>query len=127
MPLLIAKSHFEHTTTIETLVEELMIEEWTNITSFHSYYAYCNPNQCTYSYSERMNVAFVVIFIIGAFGGLSFVLDFSIPFLVKLGFRIYRWSKRPRPASNNNKSMRRPWRKLLFILSANLINRRRDM
>lgn len=115
MPLLIAESRFAHNTTIETLVEELMIEQWTNTTSFDLYYTQCDPTHCTYSYSERMNVAYVVTFIIAAFGGLSFALRLSIPLLVKLVFVIHKWLTRHRAAPHNDESAHRSSRKLLLL------------
>ncbi|CAF4906367.1 unnamed protein product [Rotaria sp. Silwood1] len=75
--LLSNHSRFKHNTTLMTLVDELMIEELIMTVVFSSYYSICNPKYCTYSYTHKFNILFMITFTTGAFGGVSTLLSLT--------------------------------------------------
>ncbi|CAF3290167.1 unnamed protein product [Rotaria sp. Silwood2] len=95
------KSRFISTTSTNTLTEELMIEEWQNITNFSGYYAACLPASCTYMITKHSSILQILTIFIGSLGGLMVVLRTITPQLVKLpSILIYIISKRKRPNTN---------------------------
>ncbi|UJR19293.1 hypothetical protein I4U23_022422 [Adineta vaga] len=78
-------SRFESSTSLSTIIEHLMLDNWSKNISFNSYYTECIPQYCTYSITERRNILIVITILIGLFGGLNVVLKLSIPLIVQLG------------------------------------------
>ncbi|CAF3086002.1 unnamed protein product [Rotaria sp. Silwood2] len=97
-----SQSRFEHSTTLQTLLDELMIEQFTMEIVFASYYSICNPKYCTYSYTHKFDVLFIITFTASAFGGISAVLKFIAPLLIQLAFRIYALKNRNNSLAVNN-------------------------
>lgn len=46
-------SRFPVDTTIETLLQHLMVDQWNSQVSYKSYYDTCSPTYCTYSYKTK--------------------------------------------------------------------------
>ena len=92
-----SNKHFVTNSTIQTLLNELMIDEVLSDIRFDLFYSQCNPAYCSYSYTRRFHVLFVVSTIIGIFGGLSFVLRVIAPLVVAV---ILRW-KNQRSSKNS--------------------------
>ena len=88
---LFSGKHFAVQSTIQAIYNEMMIEEIITEIRFDSFYSQCDPKFCTYSYTHRFDVLFVLTTIIGIFGGLSFILRFSAPFVATM---ILRWKNR---------------------------------
>ena len=70
---------FIMTSTIEMLLNEIMVDSMTDAIRFELYYAQCNPTYCAYSYTHRFDILFVVTTIFGIFGGLSLILKLIAP------------------------------------------------
>ncbi|CAF4106479.1 unnamed protein product [Adineta steineri] len=83
-------------TTLDNIVSQLFIEDWTNTTSFSSYYHQCAPDQCTYTYEQRFNRVYIIAIVFEIVGGLSVALNIFIPLLVILLRRIYHLCRRRR-------------------------------
>ena len=66
--------HFTINSTVEMILNRIMIDEITSDVRFDLFYSQCNPSYCFYSYAHRFDVLFVATTIIGIFGGVSFVL-----------------------------------------------------
>ncbi|CAF3891451.1 unnamed protein product [Rotaria sp. Silwood1] len=96
-----ALSRFTQTTTIGQLLTELMIEKLTKKIHFLRYYTGCNPAFCTYSYTRRFDVLFVITMVVGTYGGLSVILRFLSPVLIKLIIKIYKWKTGQHSIENN--------------------------
>ncbi|CAF0778637.1 unnamed protein product [Didymodactylos carnosus] len=75
-------SRYNTTTKIQEIIEQLMIEQWNNVTSFDSYFSECNPDSCTYIYNKQADWIYVITTIVGLVGGLTTVLRILIPPLV---------------------------------------------
>ncbi|CAF4033951.1 unnamed protein product [Adineta steineri] len=89
--------HFSSNSTVETLLNELMIDKMIINTDFDIYYSQCNPPYCSYSYTRRFNIAFIITTIMGTFSGLSFGIKLLAPFIAKI---ILRRKNRVLPVEN---------------------------
>jgi hypothetical protein len=69
--------------TIQELVDNLMIEKWNAPPIYVKYYNACQPIQCTYTIETRNDVIHIVTTLFGLAGGLITVLKFVVPRLVK--------------------------------------------
>ncbi|CAF1310730.1 unnamed protein product [Didymodactylos carnosus] len=77
-----ASSGYQQNSTIETIVNHLFIENWHSNVSYQMYYNFCTPSYCTYSYSDRRDIASIITIMIGVYGGLTAVLKIILPTLV---------------------------------------------
>ncbi|CAF3913855.1 unnamed protein product [Adineta steineri] len=75
-------SRFTPTTTLNYLVNELFIEEIFNETIYGSYYQQCAPVYCSYTYSQRFDLVYVITTLIALFGGLNVTLLLIAPYLI---------------------------------------------
>ena len=91
---LLSSRHFASKSTVQMLVDEMMIEEVTHDIRFDLFFAQCNPAYCTYSYTHRFDAVFVITTIIGLFGAESFVLKLLAGLIAT---RVLQWSNRFQP------------------------------
>ncbi|UJR17488.1 hypothetical protein I4U23_004383 [Adineta vaga] len=77
------ETRFLPNTTIESLLNELMLELWDIHINYTSYYKKCNPISCTYSYKKPYDIFSVLILLLGLFSGLNVILKILVPFIVK--------------------------------------------
>ena len=77
--------------TVQTLLNKLMIDQMTSEIRFDVFYTKCNPAYCSYSYTRRFDVLFVVTTVIGIFGTLSMILRWTLPLIIE---GILRWKHR---------------------------------
>ena len=77
-------SNYLPNSTIQQLLDHLMIEEWNVTHMYDRYYNACQPTECTYNVEARNAVIYVVTTLIGIIGGLTTVLQFIILSSVKL-------------------------------------------
>jgi hypothetical protein len=70
--------------TIQDLVDNLMVEQWNSSLMYDSYYNACQPAQCSYTYVTKNNIIYIVTTLVGLVGGLITVLKLVVPRLVKL-------------------------------------------
>ncbi|CAF4236054.1 unnamed protein product, partial [Adineta steineri] len=75
-------SRFTPTTTLSYLVNELFIEQIFNETIYGSYYEQCAPVYCSYTYSQRFDLVYVITTLIALFGGLNIALHLIAPYLI---------------------------------------------
>jgi hypothetical protein len=73
--------------TIEELLDHLMVEQWNSSLMYDSYYNECQPTQCTYTYVTKNDIIYIVTTLVGLVGGLITVLKLVVPRLVKLFVR----------------------------------------
>ncbi len=76
------------------LVSQLFIEEWSTKMFYDRYFVQCAPNICTYSYIDNANPLYVATTLLGLYGGLTVVLSWWCPRLVKLVRRIRIYYKK---------------------------------
>jgi hypothetical protein len=73
--------------TIEELLNNLMVEQWNSSLIYDSYYNECQPAQCTYTHQAKNDIIYIVTTLVGLLGGLITVLNLVVPRLVKLFVR----------------------------------------
>jgi hypothetical protein len=83
---------YSYNSTIQQLLDDLMVEEWNTPTTYENYYKQCQPIQCTYTYERKNSAIYILTVLIGLMGGLITVLKLIVPILVKLITR----KRRPR-------------------------------
>lgn len=77
-------SRFVPNDTMNTLISELLIEQWSIISNFKGYYESCAPANCTYTVTERFDIGYAITTITGLCGGLVIVLRLVIPLIIRL-------------------------------------------
>jgi hypothetical protein len=82
------ESRFSLRTTVQMIVDELLIEQWIDTSNYSAFYEQCHPTICTYSYTPTINTALVISTIIALFGGLSISLKLIAPLLIKADRKI---------------------------------------
>ena len=76
-------SRFSINTTIESMFNELFIEEWQNTSNFTTYFQMCAPISCSYTYTERFSIIYIIISILGLLGGLTMAFKILASLVVK--------------------------------------------
>ena len=81
-------STFTPYTPIVALIDNQMVDRWTNATDFVAYYKQCAPIECTYKVERYNSFTYVISLLIGLYGGLTVALRFMAPWIVKLARRL---------------------------------------
>jgi hypothetical protein len=93
-------SNYSTDSTVQDLVNNLMIEQWNPSSMYERYYNECQPTQCVYTFQTRNDVIYIVTTLFGIVGGLTTVLKFIVPRLVKI-FR--KKKEHPQPVTSKSK------------------------
>ena len=91
IPVPSSQSHFKVNDTVETIVNRLFIDTWSNETSYQRYYNACAPSHCTYSYRRRLDISYVVTTFLSVFNGLSIGLHVAAPYAVRIASKIHSY------------------------------------
>jgi len=75
---------YSKNSTVQDLVDQLMIDTWDSSIMYNRYYNECQPIQCTYSYKTRNDLILIITALVGLFGGLTTSLKIVVPRLVKM-------------------------------------------
>jgi hypothetical protein len=95
--ILPVQGQFTHDSNIMEIISELFVHQWYLNISYDAYYATCAPMTCSYTYSEKANLAYIISTILGFYGGLVVILE------VLIVFGIEHWPRRNnRPILINN-------------------------
>jgi len=70
----------------------LFIDEWTIKVNYSEYFQNCNPSMCTYTATSKINYSYTINLFISLYGGLIIILRMISPFLIKILFKINRFS-----------------------------------
>jgi hypothetical protein len=79
----LSNKYFENS-TINQVLDKLMIEQWNPLSMYDRYYNECQPIQCTYTVEARNDVIYIVTTLFGIAGGLVTILKLVVPQSVKL-------------------------------------------
>ncbi|CAF1598752.1 unnamed protein product, partial [Adineta ricciae] len=90
-------SQYSQNSTIQDLLNYLMVEEWDIRGNYTSYYADCRPSQCVYTYTVRNGILYIATTLIGLLGGLITFLRLLVPRIVKFFVRCVLNRKRVVP------------------------------
>ncbi|CAF1026860.1 unnamed protein product [Adineta steineri] len=86
---------FSENSTIEELINQLMVAEWNSSIIYENYYNECQPSQCTYTHQTKNSVIYIVTALVGLIGGLTTALELIVPRMVKfISFCIRKWRMR---------------------------------
>ena len=77
-------SRFQINSPIGDIIGNMMIEDWQRNVSYANYYAQCRPIYCKYTYAQQNDALYIVTTITALIGGLSSVLQMTVPRVVKL-------------------------------------------
>jgi hypothetical protein len=91
--LTVGSSRFSINTQVEALMNELFVEQWSNESSFRSYYQQCAPAHCSYTYMQSVNSIYTVTLILGIYGGLSIGLKLTSPIVILILYKLYQKRK----------------------------------
>jgi hypothetical protein len=73
-PLSISRaSRYSINSTVESILKELMIEDWPRNISYENYYTKCAPSYCSYSYLEYLPTIEIFTGLLGLYGGLMII------------------------------------------------------
>jgi hypothetical protein len=73
-------------TTFGSMIDQLFVEEWINVTNYSTYYQACSPHICRYTYVERHDALYMITSLLGFYGGLTV----SLRFIVLHGLSVFR-------------------------------------
>ena len=73
---------FHVDSTIEVILNKLMVEKWDRLILYENYYNECAASRCSYTYETKNRPIYIVTTIIGLAGGLITVLRLIIPRVV---------------------------------------------
>lgn len=94
-PLDLSMLHrFSVRSTIEELMNGLMIERWNYSGSFEKYYDRCYPSKCFYTETMRHSVVYIISKLFGIIGGLISVLKFLVWMGLKISIFLLRRQRR---------------------------------
>ncbi|CAF1492193.1 unnamed protein product [Adineta steineri] len=79
------RTRFSVDDTVEKIAYEIFIESWStpNI-SYERYFNSCSPSYCTYTYYQKSDALEILTTFLSAYGSLSIVVYFIVPYLIKL-------------------------------------------
>jgi hypothetical protein len=81
------RSQFPPNSSVQSIVDEMMVEQWNSSASYASFYQKCHPAFCSYTYENRIDVVYIVTTVIGLFGGLTIILRLISLAVVKIFFK----------------------------------------
>ncbi|CAF1134130.1 unnamed protein product [Adineta steineri] len=90
-------SRFSVNQTIESVVNELMIEELKFKINYPNYFNACSPSLCIYSYVDKTNAIEGILTLIGLYGGLVIICRLIAIIIVK---KMCRMNRRVNPVTN---------------------------
>ena len=84
-------SRYPPNTPVSVIVKNMLLERWNTSYSYELFYRACAPNYCSYSENTRSRTFFeVFVVLISTSGGLIISWQLITPYLVKLGFKVFR-------------------------------------
>ncbi|CAF4167388.1 unnamed protein product, partial [Adineta steineri] len=89
------QSLYKPTSTVQSIIDHLMIENWTMSIFYDKYYSECAPSSCTYLEITRRDFVHVLKKLISLLSSLVLILGLIIPFVI--GFIMKRRDRTPKP------------------------------
>jgi len=83
-------SRFSINTTIAELTNDLFTETWKTTINYSSYFEDCAPLFCSYTYTQKLNSLYTLTLLLGLQGGLSLVLEWICPKIVRMIVKMYQ-------------------------------------
>jgi hypothetical protein len=83
-------SRFPRNATVQVMMNELLLENWTVTVSYEQFYNGCAPLFCIYTTEQRFDWFYVIVTILGVYSGLSTGLKLILPIIVRLALFVLR-------------------------------------
>jgi len=80
-------SRYSPDTSIETIFNEIMIEDWNFSYSFENFYHKCKPLSCSFTYEKKANIVYIITVITSLIGGIDIILRLISPTIIKIIFK----------------------------------------
>lgn len=84
IPLSSNTSRFPMNTTVKDLFKDLFVEDWSTMINYSSYFEHCSPSLCSYTYVQQLNSIYTLTFLLSIYGGMTIVLKWVCPRIVRL-------------------------------------------
>ena len=94
LPLSATMNQSSMNTTIAELINNLFVEQWVTTMNYSLYYEQCAPLLCSYTYIQQFNLIYIVTLLIGLQGGLTIVLKWICPKIVRIIVKVYQYQKK---------------------------------
>lgn len=94
VPLNRTVKRFPVNATVNELINDVFVEKWITSPNYTSYFYKCSPSVCSYTYVERFDHIYTITFLLGLQGGMSIVLKWICPQLVRLAFKLHQHRKK---------------------------------
>jgi len=92
-------SRYGPNSTVQSMIDNLMVEKWIINISYDKYYSQCAPSLCTYSKVSRQSFVFVLTKLLSLLASLTLVLQLAIPPVVRFVERLRHPTPSPRISS----------------------------
>ena len=92
-------SRFTVNSTVQHLVDQLMVEEWNFSVGHDRYYKQCQPSQCTYTSVVRNDAVYIITVLFGLIGGLVATLKIVVPLFVRSVTQLVRFIRKRKTVS----------------------------
>lgn len=77
-------SRFPRNSLVEDMLTELFIENWKINISYDNFFRSCAPTSCSYNIQQKFDWFFMILNIVGLYGGLSKGLKLFLPIIISL-------------------------------------------
>ena len=81
-------SRFRPNMTIEEIISDMFVEQWSSNVSYSEFFTKCKPSSCSYLVSQRKDVLRIIAVLLGIYGGLTTILHFIAPLLITIARKI---------------------------------------
>lgn len=81
-------SQYSVNATVDELVKNMLVEEWSFNISYSNFFNECKPAVCTYLISEQNGILQIITITLGFYGGLRTILHVTTPYLIAIFDRI---------------------------------------
>ncbi|CAF1232058.1 unnamed protein product [Adineta ricciae] len=102
-------SRFSINASVQMIVDELLLENWTLSASYDDFYKQCAPTSCIYTIQQRFDWFLVFINLLGIYSGLSRGLRLILPIIIHLFLIIIRSIRarnhRTKPSTSNSQEI----------------------
>ncbi|CAF1270827.1 unnamed protein product [Adineta ricciae] len=87
--------NFSENSTVEAIIDELMVDEWDKLILYKNYYNECKPTKCIYTYETKYSIIYIITILAGLIGGLTTALKLIVPRVVSvIAFCLRKWKLR---------------------------------
>ncbi|CAF1057532.1 unnamed protein product [Adineta ricciae] len=94
VPRCITSNRFLPNTTVDELIDHAFTEQWKTQRNYSQYYHRCSPLSCSYSYTEKFNIFYIIALFLSLQGGLTLVLGWICPKLIQIALKMYEYYRR---------------------------------